>query len=811
METLIRDVRHGARALLRRPAFTLIAAVTLALGIGANTAIFTVVRAVLLEPLPYQDPDRLTVFWEAASEAEMTWLSDRELLEYRKSTRSFSDIAGYTTGFANLTDSDQPERVPLGSVSGNLFATLGVSPQLGRAIQESDAFPGNDVAMISHTLWQRRFGGAPDVVGQTMRVNGNTRTVIGVMPSDFRLPLDYRSAEPSELWTPLVIDEANPGDFGDRSNYLIGRLAPGVTPEVATQDLAGSWRQWVELGYVMDEAGLRPRQAVPITALVLGPVRTALVFLFGAVGLVLVIACANVANLLLARSDARRKEMATRAALGAGRARLLTQLLTESALLAMPGALLGLLLAFVGVRALVAVTPAQVIAQRGVAIDGAVLGYSVLLALATTVLAGLIPALQLSRASIASVTSGGARGTSEPVRKGFRRVLVTAQTALAVMLVVGGALLVRSLSAMNAIDLGFDEENVLTARVALQTADYPSNEAVLNFYDEIEARLRALPGVESVGATRLLPLSGTIGDWSITVEGREMQPGENPNGDWQVVTPGYLETMGVRVEQGRSFEASDRAGAPLVALVNETMAERYWNGDAVGKRFHLGTADQPWMTIVGVVNNVRHNAIIEEERAEMYVPHGQFSAQTGFAPRGMSFVVKTNVPALSLAPALRREIRALDPRLPVADVRTMEDLTATALARPRFMTTLLGAFAALALLLAAIGLYGVVSFMAARRTHEVGVRMALGASRSSVLGMFMREGVYMGGVGVLLGLVGAAALSRVIAGQLYGVQPLDPISFAIAPVVLLAAVALASLVPARRAARTSPLEALRQG
>jgi putative ABC transport system permease protein len=807
-----RDVRHGVRRLLTRPAFSAVALCTLALGIGANTAMFSIVRSVLLDPFPYGEPDELVLIWNASgSQTDETWMSARELVEYRAATRSFASVAAYTRFDANLTGELEPERVRAAAVTGDLFGTLDVPALRGRTFTEVEDVAGADeVVVLGHDLWQRRFGGA-DIVGTSVEVNGRPRHVLGIMPPDFRLPLDYRDERSTELWIPAAIDAAANLPWGSRSYYLVGRLATGVTPALATADLQRVLRNWEEEGHVTNANGGLDRAAFPLDALLLGGVRPALLLLFGAVGFILLIACANVMHLLLARADTRRREVATQAALGASRGRIARQLIIESGILALAGAAAGLLLAWVAVRAAPSLVPVNIIRARAITLDASVLAFTALLALGTTILAGLAPALQLARVNVAH-TMTSSRGDIAPLRRRVRRSLVILETALSLVLVTGAALLARSFLEMRSIDLGFDTARVLTLRVQLPASDYPDDERTTQFYSSLLADVRALPGVESAAAVRVLPLTQTIGDWSITLEGREYAPKENPNGDWQIATASYLETMRIPLLAGRYPTAADRPDTPPVAVINSTMAERYWPGeDALGRRFHLGTLDQPWIEVIGIIPPVRHNAVIEEPREEMVLVHSQFVNATGqrsSPQRGMTLVVRTAGEPLAMLPAVRGVVRRLDPRLPISDVRSLADVAATALAQPRFTALLFATFALLALLLAAIGLYGVISFMAARRTNEMGVRLALGAQPRDVAGLVMREGLALAGAGVLIGSVAAAALSRLVETQLFGVAALDPATFLAVPAVLLAVAALAAYLPARRAAAVSPIDAL---
>ncbi len=662
MDALLHDLRIAVRRLLARPGLTTAAALTLALGMGANTAVFSLIRGILLEPLPYGEPDRLVMIWRPAGESDQTWLSLREWVEYNRATKSFEHLAAYDESEMNLTEGVEPERVRAAFVTGNTFAALGVNALQGRTFGQAEDAPGRaGVVVIGYHLWQRRFAGASDVVGRSIRINGRARTVLGIMPPQFRLPLDYREEKPTELWLPLAVNTADPGGWGDRGNFLFGRLRAGVSPAAASADLHRAEQQWVAAGFVHNRDGRLTRYAVPLNELLTGSLRTPLLLLFGAVGFILLIACANVTNLLLARADARRREVATQAALGATRLRIARELLLESGMLVTAGTVLGIALAFGGLRATLALTPINVLRMRDISVDGWVLAFSALLAIATTLLAGLAPTLQLARVELAAAMSAGGRSAAVPMRKRLRHALVIVQTALSVILVIGAGLLTRSLAAMRQIDLGFNVENLLTFRLALPAAEYPTTEPAraFGFYRELIDRLEGLAGVRSAAAVRILPLSNTIGDWSIMIEGRPNDQSENPNGDWQVATPGYFETMGMQLARGRFFTDADRENSPGVVIIDEHMAEKYWPGqDALGQRFHLGTLNQPWMTIVGITRPVRHNAVVEEPRTEMVVPHAQFPAQTGYAPLGMTLVIKTERDPLTLLDAARAGTRA---------------------------------------------------------------------------------------------------------------------------------------------------------
>jgi predicted permease len=813
----IRNLRHALRLFVKSPGFTVAAVATLGLGIGANTAIFSLIKTVMLQPLPYRDPGELAMVWNAAHHSGMTWLSIQEIVAYRDEARSLAQLAAYTETNANLTGGEEPERVRAAAVTANLFETLGVAPVHGRAFLAGEDRPdAAPVVMLGHGLWQRRFGGSPAVVGQTIPVNGRPRTIVGVMPRSFRLPLDYRAARPTELWFPLVIDRANLGQWGDRSQFAVVRLAPGTPPATASSEFKVISDRWIRAGFVIDSGdGTLVRSAIPLREFITGNLRRPLFILFGAVAVVLLIACANVANLLLARADVRRREVAVRSALGAGRGDIVRQLLTESVVLSVAGGAVGLALAAAGIQLLATLRPAGLPRVEDAAIDAGALAFTAALSIVAGVLFGLVPAFQLSRQGLAPVLNESGRGGAPGrIRLAVRRGLVITQLAFSVILVVAAGLLLRSLLELHRIDLGFDPRQVLTAQLQLPLADYREPASVVRFYRQLTERLETLPGVRAAGAARVLPLARTIGDWSITIEGRPYVREENPNGDYQAVTPGYFAAMGTRLVSGRFLSAADREDTLPAAVVNDTMAARYWPGqDAIGKRFQMGGQGTtlPPLTIVGIVATARHNAVVEEPRAEMYLAHAQLPQVVGGPARAMALVVKTEADPLSLAGAVRDTIRALDANLPIADVQSMEQVTADALASPRFAALLLGLFAVLALTLAAIGTYATISLLVTERSHEIGIRMALGAERRTILGWILGEGLTLAAAGIALGVAGALLLTRVLETLLYGVGALDPLTFAVVPAILAAVAAMASFTPARRAASLDPITTLRQG
>jgi putative ABC transport system permease protein len=568
---------------------------------------------------------------------------------------------------------------------------------------------------------------------------------------------------------------------------------------------------WVRRGLWLNRDN-GARRAVPLAQLIVGDVKPALLVLFGAVLVILLIACANVANLALARSDERHREIAVRSALGASRATIVGQLLTESTLLAAIGGAVGIALAFGALRLVAAVHPAGIPRIDDVGLNAVVLAFSVLVTLATGIIFGVAPAIELSRPDVnRALKEGGRTGTVGRGRQRFRDSLAVAQMAFSVVLLIGAVLLVRSFVELRRVDLGFTRDHALTARVTLPVQSYPTDTNVIAFVRALRQRLTELPGVRSVGATRLLPLTGTIGDWSITIEGRPAAPRENPNGDWQVATPGYFESMGMKLVRGRFFTDADHETAPIVAVVNETMATRYWpNSGVIGKRFHIGSASQPWITIVGIVGAVHHNAVTEPARAEMYVPHAQWAAAGASAPRGMTYVIRTTGDPRAVLGYVRQTVRSMNPDLPLADVRTLDNVADDAVAQARFTTTLLGMFAALALTLATIGIYGVISLLVTRRRQEIGIRIALGARPRSIVSMVIKRGMVLAAIGVTLGVVGAALLTRMLTSLLYGVTRFDAATFALVPAILATVAFLACLIPGARAATVDPVVALRE-
>jgi putative ABC transport system permease protein len=810
LDTFLRDLRFGARTLRRNPGFAAIAILTLALGIGANAAIFSVVNAVLLRPLPWAEPDRAVMIWSRWTAFDKTWVASGEVVDYRKRSRTLSEIAAWSDGQVNLTGDADPERVAFANVSSNLFSVLGVQPMIGRVFTTTEDMPnGPDVVVLGFGLWNRRYAADRSIVGRTILINGRAAEVLGVMPPDFVLPTDFQNPEPSQLWVPLQMDPAST-DHGSHGFYAAGRLKAGATVTQAADELSG-------IAKAMTNEGLYPVQmqfdtvVLSLTDEVVGSVRRPVWLLFGAVGFLLLIACANVANLLLARAEARQREIAVRSALGAGGWRVVRQLLTESLVLSTVSAAAGLALAYAAVRFLAWWNPANIPRVAGVSLDARVVLFTTMVALLTSVLFSLVPALRVMRTDLTDSLKDGQNASTGGARQQFRSALVVVEMALAVVLLVGAALMLRSLWALQRVALGFQASGVLTMRVALPSASYEKPEHVVAYFQQLMDRVRVLPGVIAAGAARSLPLGSTIGDFGLMVEGYDPPPGTNAKGDWQIVTDGYMAAMGERLVQGRSIQPTDRTDSMLVALINEEMARRYWAGrNPLGGRLKIGgDPKRPWVTVVGVVADVRHNGITDVVKEKFYVPHPQWHQSVGFPIRAMTLVVKTAGDPSALTGPVRQAVRSLDRNLPVADVRTMKDVVSAALSTPRFTGVLLSVFAILALALSAIGIYGVLSYLVSRRTREIGIRVAIGAGRGEVLRLVLSSGMLLAMVGVTIGIAVSIWTSRLMSGLLHEVRPGDPMTIIGVGVILTVVALLASLVPAWRATRVDPVIALK--
>ena len=812
------DLRFAGRSLRRQAGFTTVAIITLALGIGATATLFGVVKSVLLTPLPYGNPDGIAVVWSAWKGFDQTWLSYDEWEGWRARIPAFADIALFSDASVTF-DGDAPERVRSANVHANLFPILQVRPLLGRGFTAEEDRPGGpNVVVLSYGLWQRRFGADPSVVGREIQISGQAATVVGVMPSGFRLPLDFGADGATEAYFPIATDAAQQGavpgpdfpkDGASPGWYAVARLAPGATTTTANAQLRTLVAELERFGY-MANVNFHA-YTVPIEEQITGRVRPVLLVVFGAVVFVMLIACANVAGLLLVRGESRRRELAVRVALGAGSRRLTRLLLAESGVLAALGGALGVALAALGVKLLRANAPAGLPRVAETTLDWGVLLFALATAIIAALLAGVLPALQATQIAPAGELKEGGRGaTSGRARLRWRQSLVATEVALAVVLVVAAGLMIRSVRNLLAIDAGFRPDGVLTLRLSTPSTWYPDSVRVAGFWDELQRRVAAVPGVRQVGAVRNLPLATEMGDWGLQIEGYTPPPNQGAPGDWQIVTPGYFEAMGLTLRAGRVFDARDDMSGALALIVNQAFVDRYFaNRQALGGRVRINGSDSTLKyTIVGVVENVHHNTLVGQVKPEFYATLAQFARAPGSTRRSMSLVVRTDGDPTALVAPVRAVIRGLDARLPISEVRTMRDIVNSAIAGPRFAMQLLGLFGVLALLLSAIGIFGIVSQVVTSRSHEFGIRAALGATPRELVVLSLRTGVRQAVAGLVIGVVIALVLTRAMTSMLQGVAPTDPWTFlAVVLVTGLVAVA-ASVGPARRAGRTDPSRVL---
>lgn len=798
MDTILKDLRFGFRCMLKRPGFSAIALLALALGIGANTAIFSLVNAVVLRPLPFDDPDQLVWVWgNIRNASNRASVAPPDFLDFRSQNKTFEEFAasGTRPTALNLTGIGEPERLSASNITGNYFQTLRVAPLVGRGFTLENEKPGQDqVAVLSYALWQKRFGGDVSVVNKTIVLDGKTYEILGVMPRTFTFPHN------ADLYVPINF-ESSPEMKWRTAHFLrpIGRLKPGVKILDAQADTDAVALQMERL-YPDTNTGWSLR-LVSLREQLIGSTRQPLFILFGAVGFVLLIACANVANLMLVRAAARQKEIALRAALGASRFRIIRQMLTESLLLAVVGGALGMLLATFGVDLLLKLSEGSIPRTADVKIDATVLAFTLLLSVATGVLFGLAPALRTLKLSLTDGLKQAGRGAAE-LRNRTRSLLIVFECAIAVVLLVGAGLLIRSLVELLKTNPGFDADQVLTMRVDLARKKYDTPEKSSQFFQELERRVKSLPGVEAVGFVTELPLSGQLNDMPFNVEGRPAVAVNQMFGaDFRRVNQHYFQALRIPLLRGRNFTEQEVEQSSKVLLVSEQLVTTVFpNEEPLGKRLLLGGGTDPW-EIVGIVGDIRHRSLETQEYAAMYMPTRQ--------PGGTNLVIRSKGDPLNLVGAVRREVQAIDPDQPIAAVRTMNDWISNSAATPRYRTVLLGLFAAVALLLASTGIYGVMSYTVAQRTQEIGVRMALGARRWDVLKLVVRQGMGLVLIGVVLGLLGAFALTRVMATLLFGVTARDPFTFAAVAVLLAAVAFVACYIPARRATKVDPLVALR--
>jgi putative ABC transport system permease protein len=799
------DLRFAARVLLKNPGFTVVAVVALALGIGANSAIFSVVNTVLLRPLPYKDPARLMMVFEDNSKLgyPRDTPAPANYIDWHDQNKVFSAMAAMDQLSLNLTGESEPEKIDGHRVSASFFPLLGVDPQLGRWFSPEEDQPGqNRVVVLSHALWQRRFAGDPGVVGKTITLNGAGFQVVGVMPAGFQFP-----SREDQFWTPIAFTPQQAARRGSHYLDVVARLKEGVTLEQAQAEMS-TIASRLQQQYPQSNTDVGAT-VVPLQEQLVGDIKPALLVLLGAVGFVLLVACANVANLLLARAAARQKEIATRIALGASRIRLIRQFLTESVLLASLGGVVGLLLSVWGVRVLKAFIPDTISQAKDISIDVKVLLFTLLVSLLTGLVFGLAPALQATKFNLNETLKEGGRDSAAGSRGNrIRAALVVAEVAISLVLLVGAGLLINSFLRLRNVDPGFRAENVLTMNVVLTPQKYPDLARRAAFYTDVIGRVEALPGVKSATVASQIPLTQQGDSSGLLFEGRPDPPAGQPNlAAIRVVGAHYFQTMNVRLLRGRVLTDQDRADSPSVAVISETMARRYWPGDdPMNKRFSFGRpeSDTDWVTVVGVVNDVRQFGLDAEVKPQVYMSYQQMD---GFVPRYL--IVSTSVEPRSVAGSVRGAVWEVDRDQPVSDISTMEDVLSESLARQRFSTILLGVFGAVALVLAAVGIYGVMSYSVAQRTHEIGIRMALGAQPRDVLKLAVGQGLKLVLVGVAIGAAVALALTRVMASLLYGVSATDPVTFVTISLVLVGVALLASFIPARRATKVDPLIALR--
>ena len=809
MDTLLKDFRYGIRSLLKRPGFTAIAVITLALGIGANTAIFSLVNAVLLRSLPFADPDRLVMIWEDASFAGFprNTPAPANYVDWKSQGQSFADMAAQDTRSFNLTGDGEPEKVEAFGVTANFFPLLGIKPALGRVFTTEEDAPGaNRVVIINYNLWQQRYGGEQNIIGRQLSLSGEKFTVVGVMPSGFQF-LDSKVG----MWVPIAF-RAEQLTYRNR-HYLtvVARLKPGVSIEQANAEVRAI-HQRIARDHP-DEAGRITAYVRPVRDEVAGDVRRSLLVLSVAVGFVLLIACANIANLLLSRAATRRREMAVRAALGANRMRIVRQLLMEGLLMSAAGAICGLVLAWWSFSFLQQLIPDGLTLSTKLSLDLQVLGFTLLLTFVTTLVFALIPAFQISKIDLnLALKQGGGRSGLNAGGNRLRSAMVVAEVALALVLLVGAGLVIQTFFKLREQYASLRSDSVLTLRTVLPDKKYSEASQRTNFYKQVLARVQSLPGVVSAGYATSIPLAWKGGTSGFVPEGRSLEQlgagGIAYDANHRQVTPDYLKTMGIPLQRGRSFNDGDNEQSIKVAIINETMARQYWPGeDALGKRF---TMDDPndkatWVTIVGIAGDVRQMGVDEPVKAEMYFPYTQ-GQEPFYTPRDLT--IRTSVDPLSVVAAVRNEIHQVDPEQPISNIRTMGQMLGEETASRSLGMTLLTIFAGLALLLATVGIYGVLAYFVVQHTQEIGVRMALGAQRSNILALVLKKGMTLTLLGVGIGLVIAFALTRLMASLLYEVSAADPVTYVAISLLLTAVAFFACYLPARRATKVDPMVAL---
>ena len=808
---MLQNLRYGIRMLFKRPGFSLVAILTLALGIGANTAIFSVVNATLLRPLPFKDPERVAIIWASIPRMPGATLpnSSANFVGLKAQTQTFERLAAFRSWSWQSTDSGEPELLRGARVSADFFEAVGAGPVLGRVFTPEEDLPNRaPVAIISYDLWQRQFGGEANVIGKTITLTGQSAMIVGVMPEGFRFPgganmiPGLQFAVDNDVWIPLAITEEDRARHGNLNIAVIGRLKPGVSPLQGETELRAI-QQTLPLGTIGFTL-----TAVPLHQQMVGNIRKPLLVLLATVALVLLIACANIANLLLARATSRQKEVAIRAALGAARRRIVGQLLTESLLLSLIGGAIGLLLAVWGNSLLVSLIPREVPRIHDTGLDARILLFTFAISVVTGVIFGLVPALQASRVDLNQSLKDGGRDTAAGTGQNrLRSLLVVSEVAIALVLLIGAGLLMKSFTRLLDVAPGFNPDHVLT--LELQLADLPpsryeSQDEQVKFFEQLFARLQSLPGVENAGGVLSLPLSGASESTDVLLEEQAAAPDEQrPEADYTMVTPGYFSTLQIPLLQGRQFTAHDKKDAPLVIIINDILAARIWPGqDPIGRRLRVGF-EKEQREVIGVVGSIKQMALDAPTRPAMYMPHAQ-------APTNrLSLLVRTKGEPLAMAAAVREQVRAIDKDVPVTRVQTMEKVLGASVAQPRFSMLLVVLFAGLALVLSTVGIYGVMAYSVSRRAREIGVRMALGAGAGQVLKLVLKDGMTLAFAGIALGLLGAFALTRLMASLLFGISAKDPLTFASVAVFLAVVAFTACYIPARRATKVDPLIALR--
>lgn len=803
---MLQDIRYGLRMLFKRPAFTFVAALTLALGIGANTALFTLIDAVLLQPLSFQEPDQLIRLRGTDERDGRTSrpVSIPDFVDWRAQNQSFEALAAFDRWEPSMTGAGTPSRLSAVRISPDFFSILRVQPLLGRDFLPEEEIEGRHTAVIlQHAFWRNNFGGDPGIIGRTVALNRTPYTIVGVMPPDFNAADIAGTDGPApEIWVPLAL-RANAGRSARSTDGVIGRLKPGVSLAQAQAEMS-TIADRLSQQYVRTNAGAGI-YLIPLFDQIVGDARGPLLILFIAVGFVLMIACANVANLVLARATTRSREIALRTALGAGRKRIVRQLLTESLLLSLLGGVAGLVLAIWTTDTLVAMSDGAIPRLQNLSLNGYILGFTALVVVVTGLLFGIVPALQWSRIDTNHVLKDGSRGTTSQGGGRLRSMLATGEIALSLVLLIGAGLLIKSFMQLSSVDAGFDTDRLLTANIYIPMSAYPEDQQQIAFYERVLERVGTQPGVQSAGLVSVIPLSSNYDRTGIHVEGRPApEPGASLSADRYVVSNDYFATMGIPLVKARLFSDRDNMDAPLAVVINETMANRLFpDEDPIGRRIRLGPPTAPYRSIVGVVGDVRQYGLDTDHTMQIYLPHQQY------AWPWMSLVVRTESDPAAMLGTIRNQVLSVDPEQPVFGAATMDQIMARSTAERRFSLTLLGVFAALALILASIGIYGVMAYMVSQRTYEIGIRMAIGAQMRDVIAMIIGSGLKMVLTGVGIGLVGALLVTRVLSNLLYGISSTDPATFAVITVLLTGVGLLACYIPARRAAGVDPMIAMR--